>query len=321
MADAEMQQQDVEEALDAEPSAGRTADAEEQQQQQQEGGQGGSWSAQVLQSCEQALAETGGPVQYLEAVLQHGNAQEFLTWLWDTFGELDDVFYTHKNLVRVNEAEEGSVTASVVHVCALGFTECCAVKPPCGPDLCKKLQAQYVVEGFVTASQPLLVTVPPVEQSLGPCGLEAPWAAGAPESLQAFGLGYVKGFARATSLLMLLHKIMRLGLTSDMSDSFRRSVQQIHVHRSAHTSKLEEALANMRLSARGSLRQANNTIQTVLMIMKLNQQGGLTDAAVFIKRWNQMTSKQFAIQGRRASALKLLFNVCPKARHTSRGSP
>ena len=40
----------------------------------------------------------------------------------------------------------------------------------------------------------------------------------------------------------------------------------IYAHPVAFTSKLDESLANMKLSARGAIRKANNTIQTVVMV-------------------------------------------------------
>ena len=269
-------------------------------------------TSQVLKSCSQALEDCGGPTQYLAAALADGySAVEFVNWLWDTFPELDNVYYSHKGLDPVQEGDEGTATGSIVHVAALGFDEACSVKPPCGSDLCGKLQAQYVVEGFVTSSQPLLVTHTP-DQPFPPSGLQAPWGCATVECIAPFSLGYVKGYARSASLLMLLHRIMQLGLQGELSELFRASVRQIHVHKAACASKVDEALANMKLSARGSLRQANNTIQTVLMLQKLFQVGGLTDASVFIKRWNTMSSRAFQISGRRATALKLLFDVCPK---------
>ena len=73
-ADAEMQEQEPQETLNVEPSRGRSAEVLQE-------GQRSSWAPQLLQSCEQALADTGGPVQYLEAVLQHDNEQEFPTSL------------------------------------------------------------------------------------------------------------------------------------------------------------------------------------------------------------------------------------------------
>ena len=77
-------------------------------------------------------------------------------------------------------------------------------------------------------------------------------------------------------------------------------------------SKVDEALQNMKLSCRGSLRKATNTIQCVFMVRSL-MTFGLTDTMTFVRQWNAMSARQFQIVGKRAQTLKLLFDNAPAA--------
>ena len=76
-------------------------------------------------------------------------------------------------------------------------------------------------------------------------------------------------------------------------------------------SKLAEALQNMKLSARGSIRKKTNIIQTAVMVKHLLQHG-LSDYQVLVRKWNEMSAKSDHIAGKRAMALKLLFESAPQ---------
>ena len=77
-------------------------------------------------------------------------------------------------------------------------------------------------------------------------------------------------------------------------------------------SRVDEALRNMKLSRRGSLRKATNTIQCVFMIRSL-MIFGLADTMTFVRQWNAMSARQFQIVGKRAQTLKLLPDNAPAA--------
>ena len=274
---------------------------------------------QLLCSCEASLKRYGGACQYLQHMLSNQTAGEgFLKYLANTFKEADDVLYSHDaNLPVVSENEMASTLPLCVHIAALGFTEAASLKPPAGPDLGLKLVQQILAEGFQSASQPLIV----IQQELDVCpvyALQAPWVEGSVNAagyLKPFNLAYVKGHARSTSLLLLLHRSMVHGVDLQAAlPDVHSSILKIYVHCYTRSSRLDEALQNCKLSARGSLRRPNNTIQMVMMIKKLNTVGGLADAATFIRRWNSMTSRCFQVLGRRAMALKLLFECTPTER-------
>ncbi|CAK0808477.1 unnamed protein product [Prorocentrum cordatum] len=90
------------------------------------------------------------------------------------------------------------------------------------------------------------------------------------------------------------------------------SILAIYVHSMKVNSKEEEALLNMKLSCRGSIRRANNIVEVVFMLQNLSNRYGMSDSAGFVRRWNNMSSKQFQITGKRAVALKQLLEVAPK---------
>lgn len=270
-----------------------------------------SAAEQLLSSCAKVMEMYGGPAQYLSEVLREAcDGQLFLDWLKDTLPECDDTLYHHEAVLpHVTEAELASSTPICLHVSCLGFTANCSLKPCPGFDKCKTLMEEIVKDGFVTSSQPLFV----LQHDVDCAPFDLPGHK--PTELKPFGLAYLKGFARATTALMLLHRSKSLGFNSEteglkpLFDSMARVwIQCLH-----QPSRVDEALQNMKLSARGSIRKANNTVECCFIIQNL-MKCGLSDHSIFIKRWNQMSSRAFQIVGRKATALKLLFEHCPKDR-------
>ena len=185
----------------------------------------------------------GGPVQYLE---KHCDAAGFRQWLHDCFPLREEIHYSHdeKTLPLVEEKEMSDVLPLTVHVSALGFTRDCSLKPPCGLDLMLTLCDPYLTEGFTTAAEPLMVlqnTTPGISEKL-------------PElengGLKTFSLGYLKGFARATSLLCLLHFMKKRDVNPEQQfPALWDSVLRIRVHHVKTTSRMNEAWTNMKISA------------------------------------------------------------------------
>ena len=95
---------------------------------------------QLLASMEQALHHFGGPSQYLTKVLETKESHEdFMTWLWDEFPEAEDAVFSYQAaLPTVTEKEVSHSLPLIVHVSALGFTQDCTLKPPCGSELALK---------------------------------------------------------------------------------------------------------------------------------------------------------------------------------------
>ena len=270
---------------------------------------------QLLSSMEQGLRQFGGPSQFLTKMLETEQSyKDFMTWLWDEFPETEDeVFSYQAALPTVTEVEVSHSLPLIVHVSALGFTVDCTIKPPCGSELALRMAELYLVEGFVTGDQPLYT----LQHQCDVClfgDVTPPWCNGhADRVLKAFNLSYLKGFGRSTTLLMVLYCARSAGVNlAEQLPHFHASVRKIYVHCIRPTSRVEEALTNMKISARHSLRTAHNTVQSVFVIRKLMLVGGLQDSTQFVKKWNSMSAKAFQITGRRQTALKLLFEVAPQ---------
>ena len=267
----------------------------------------------ILDDVSQSLEATGGPSQYLEGV----DHEAFCKWLWDTFAEDDRVIYHHEALLPpVPEADLAATPPLVVHCAALGFSPICSMKPPCGVRHCLDMVEQYLLQGFVTSGidpGPLVVTevMSPVQD------WPSPWkdlVAKDKPSLKPFSLAYVKGMARASSLLMLLHrlKVMQVEIRTELPHLFD-TVCKIHIHHLKSQSRLEECLTNMRISCSGSLRKATNTLQAVVMVKNLMKMGSLQDYMSFVKKWNTMSTRQFQFPGKKLSSMRLLFESAPQA--------
>ena len=258
------------------------------------------------------IDKCGGPAQYLQALTKQ-ERQDFIDYMWQYFPETDDTLYHHeRDLPPVDEKDIGSTPATVVHVAALGFDSDCSLKPPPGKELVRQLSEHMLQDGFLTSGEPLLVVQSHQADAIT---LNAPWPShgGSGPGLVAASLGYLKGMARSTTALLLVHRAWQLNL--DMHQAHPKlyeSIVRIYVHHVQQPTKVDEALHNMKLSARGSIRKKINLIQTEMMISKL-QVLGLQDFTVFVKKWNAMSVRADQIIGRRAVAMKLLLETAPKA--------
>ena len=239
--------------------------------------------------------------------------------MWDTFPESEEVLYHHKaSLPSCTEDEISSTPPLVIHVAALGMDKTCSLKPPPGKAQCSSQCEQYLTEGFLSNTQfagPLLVLprVVPEDKSLPDL-----WRDGG-DDLVPFSLGYLKGMNRTSSLFLMLHRIFicKIDLAKDLP-SLHRSILTIHCLYVKTGTRVDEALANMKMSCRGSLVKATNTLQAVMMIKNLSSMG-LTNHMHFVRRWNQMSASKFQFTGKRFTALKLLFEETPQARWDLQG--
>jgi hypothetical protein len=124
-------------------------------------------------------------------------------------------------------------------------------------------------------------------------------------------VGYIKGKARTSSAFALLHWCFEnnVDLLTE-HPKLHASFREVWAHPISVSSKLDEGLLNMKLPVRGSIRKANNIIQTVLMIQNINKYGAI-DIGAFVRRWNSQTGKSTQIIGKKAISLKLIFEATP----------
>ena len=248
----------------------------------------------------------GGPLQFL-MTLATDEINAFADHLFQTYFERDDVAYhTEARIPPTTEEEMGSVPPVAVGVHTLGFSKDCTMKPPPGRSLFNLLIEQYLLDGFVTSSEPLLVA----QSRKADQSLRQFYQGDNP--LPTFSLAYIKGMARVCSLFALLYKVWKLGIElQSVHKTLYESVRVVYVHHIEQPSKMDEALKNMKLSCRGSIRKATNVIEVVMMLKNLYNHG-MNDFYLFVRRWNSMSGRSQQIVGKRALTLKLLFELAPE---------
>ena len=121
--------------------------------------------------------------------------------------------------------------------------------------------------------------------------------------------------------ILLEVRLQNLDLESRLP-TVHATITKIYGHCRVHNSKVDEALENMKLSFRGSIRRRTNLIQLAMIIEKLTKEHGLADFGDFLRRWNAMSTKQAAVTGKKKThALKHLFEStpkdCPRPYHSS----
>ena len=271
-----------------------------------------TFKTRALAEMEKIGKHHGGPAQYLWNMMPSDeHKMQFAVWLWDMFPEQDEHLYHHEvRLPPTSETDIGQTPPLCVHVAALGFDAGSSLKPPPGRELFKGLMEHMLQDGFCTRTEPLLVLQSRTPDTLPK--LKALWQTGDEEVLPMFSLSYMKGFARVTSMFALLFWVWKHGI--DLASEHRElynSVCAVHVHHTEQASKIDEALKNMKLSSRGSLRKMTNVIQLVTILNGLFKHG-LTDIGVFIRKWNQTSARTHLIVGKKAMAVKLLLDCAPK---------
>lgn len=251
----------------------------------------------VLDAMRDILKRHGSPERYLGAML--GDATQrasFSEWLWMAFPEKDDIIYEHADSLTYtsDESELAKMPPMCFHVSQLGYHPSTSLKADTGGQTAMLLVEQYLKDGFMTQLEPLLITQP--NELRDAMGCDVPWAGTCRECapLMPHSLGYVKGKARSTSLLMMLHWAM--GAKFDLPTMFLESARVVYGHALTMKSKMDEAMMNMKMSVRGSIRKAPNVIQTVIMMKNIMKCSSL-DAGSFVRKWNAMSGRLNQIIG------------------------
>eukprot|EP00435_Cladocopium_sp_Y103_P032714 s1733_g8.t1 len=160
----------------------------------------------VLKACQHLLTQFGGPVQYLREQLGDRPNQRWADFAQDlrtAFPRRGDKEYLDGfELPRVMD----ETYVFRVSLWQLGWLPCCSSKPSTFKVVAAQLIDEYVTNTVLTAGEPLLLYQQPKEYTddydFDPC----------------FWTHYMKGAARATSMLMLAHVLLRV-LKVDVGDS------------------------------------------------------------------------------------------------------
>ena len=177
----------------------------------------------------------------------------------------------------------------------LGWADGCSSKPPTFKITANQLLDEYLTNSVMTAAEPLLLYQGPEDKVYKCSQTKEPLLFSC----------YVKGAARATSLLMLAHVAMYV-LKVDL-DAFSPTLFQSMLAVTcrlgiAATDQTSIALENARLSARGSIRKMHDVITWASKLMNLKHKG-LSP----IRRWNESSTAAAGLTGgKKTSVLALL---------------
>ena len=186
--------------------------------------------ARVKAFLKQVIQEHGSPYYYLKFHLKldpTSNEEktqslklrnDYASWLWETFPESDQIAYHHNGLLpSCKESEMGSTLPLCIHVTSLGYDKACSAKEPPGEDVFTRLVDRYLIDGFVTASEPGWVVQPEALAHPGLDDLPRPGAGWTRGQLAVGSLGYIKFWGRVCSLhaLLLWCKIKHINLAEE----------------------------------------------------------------------------------------------------------
>ena len=117
---------------------------------------------------------------------------------------VDDTIFYHDSAIvpEVTQADMSTTHPLALHPAMLSFAAVSSIKGPPEANVVEKLTEQIVLDGFITSGDPLLINpISEAQQS----DINTPvMNCGGRAAIPAFSVGYVKGSARATTLLCLL---------------------------------------------------------------------------------------------------------------------
>ena len=233
-----------------------------------------------------------GPAQYLRK--NYGSPEEQAAFK----AQLDIQFPVRPELSYQNTAILPLDTDSllVLRLSDLGFDTSHSSKPTPFLHTCLELLDEYLTNTVMTQNDPLLL-----------CQGESFNA----EQPPPFWAKYVKGCARACTMLFLASQILERGWAVEtLSPDLQRSLTAIYSRREIlSTDSQSIALANAKLSRQGAIRKAH-CVLTWLGKLSLLQSKGLKAEEV-LKAWNSSATQAGQLQGNKRVAVLQLLNMPP----------
>jgi hypothetical protein len=233
-------------------------------------------------NCEKA----GGPVQFLEQSLNRERLDEVLLKMcpW-----MDSIDYVQPSLLGKREK-------ALVHITMLSHEVAASTKGYPFGSVCCELAEEFLVHGFLTEAQPLLLWTTPADREA---------------SQQSFKVRYVKGMARCSTLLLLLAIIVEEDVDlAEMFPDLFHSIQMIHVLFESHADLASVAIANAHASNRGRIRAPHDIMTWVCKLKKL-EAGGSYQPSEVLERFNAKATGKASVTGnKRMAALNLLQAPC-----------
>ena len=253
----------------------------------------------VLSTCAPLLDTHGGPAQYLKSVLgasPNSKWNQFAKDLQLHFPKQHDLVYLEGCTLPRGADPSTTFKLNLWH---LGWIDGCSTKPPTFKITANLLLDEYLTNSVQTASEPLLL-YQGAEDQVYKCSV----------TQELFFSCYVKGAARATSLLMLAHVatyVLKMDLLDTFSPALFQSMLAVTCRLGiAATDQTSIALENARLSARGSIREMHDVITWASKLMTLKQKG--LSPTEIIRWWNDSSTAAPPLNGGKKHLRWLCWN-------------
>lgn len=130
--------------------------------------------------------------------------------------------------------------------------------------------------------------------------------------LPPFSVGYVKGQARAATLLALLAACFEKDIElNKVHPILYNSILKIHCMSLMFNTVQERLFHTFKVSVRGSIRRAPNTVTWVQSLLVLRGHG-VADASSILRKWNSEASKSSQVVGSKSTGVKHLIDNTPR---------
>eukprot|EP00435_Cladocopium_sp_Y103_P036908 s3790_g9.t1 len=172
-----------------------------------------------------------------------------------------------------------------VHVAMLSFQPERSTKGFPYRCTCKDLLDEYLVHGFLTEAEPLLLWSSPDDKQL---------------RQEDFQCRYVKGMARCSTLLWLLASMadLKIEIMAHFPHLYQ-TIQVIHGLFECHPDLTSVAIANAHYSNRGSIRAPHDVLTWVTKLMLLDKAGAGKTPSQILEAYNQNASAKGKVNGQR----------------------
>ncbi len=258
------------------------------------------------------LSGDGGPQRLLQDLFPATKKKMFADIIRQMVPPGVDTDYFDRHMVpAVQELRAPGEGVQVVELLCLGYDTCCSLKPMVATHKALQLWGEYLVDGFITHDNPLLITQP---QELcaapgSPATCMDNWCHEADnQAMSIFSLGYVKGLARSVTALAVIavsykHNIDLQGTHPKLWESLRRVyiVKELGTENTLHV-----LMRAAKLSVRGSIRKPFNCLEWTICMRKLKNE---IDDTSIITRWNSLASSEHKLHGRKHQSVACLLKL------------
>ena len=176
--------------------------------------------------------------------------------------------------------------------------------------MAKQLLGEYLVDGFVTADDPLRIRQP-ADLRPTPGAAETTMAnwRNLPDDLPTsiFSLAYIKGMARSSMALFVAGVCLEKNIDLKASNfTLWNSLRVVWVVHEAVGSDINVVMRAAKLSVRGSIRRPYNCIEWAVCLRHLKK---YSEESSVVKTWNKQASQDQKLQGRKYSAVNMMLTL------------